>query len=872
MRLRTKATLGVFIGVSALLAVVQVLFSGVLLSQFDALERQLVLQNVRRITQTLESRAQLISTRLIDWAAWDDTWKFMANHNQEYIDSNFATEGIVGLESNFILLFNQKNELYFHKAINFREAREIELPKDLLRQIQQDTNILAPLSVDGARHGFFLFNGTPLMFGVRPIITSERRGPARGLMLWARFLDEIEIAQLRKDLELDFSIEEIGSIKFQPLRSWNEVSPSAPKTEMLSDAEIIGFGTIPDITGNPALYVKLTQRREIWLKGVKANRTVMSMIAGVGALSALLLIATLNVTFISRIRRQMNALKAIRNGEELTTRLPVESNDELTEVAVEVNRTLDALAEGRKNLVVAREAALLASQAKSRFVSTMSHEIRTPVNGILGMTEMLKRAKLGQKEQRYLTTLHDCTESLLCVVNDVLDFAKIESGRLELENIPFKIADLERRVLNTVSSKADGHILKLLNFRDESLPTFVLGDPTRLGQVLINLLGNALKFTQKGQVTLRIERREKQQAIYFEISDTGIGMTAEQQAHLFEAFGQADSSITRRFGGTGLGLNISQQIVRAMGGELLLKSQVGVGSTFWFEIPLQVPEIGSVVETHSVAAPASGQPLNILVVDDLETNRRVAQLYLENLGHQCTTSQSAADALSQLSSGCKFNLILTDLHMPELSGVELAQAIRQNSFFGGKPVPIVAVTADRAHSLLSDDEPKIFDGWLFKPLRVKDLEELVGNAKADSHQSLPKEGELAKNLLPLSFDLEALSNSYGEETLIKEMLQCHIEEMQPLFQNLQQLINSPEESNFRGSLHAIKNSLLNAHAQALAERTAHLEQIAAVEKVTPEFLHSIEILMSDINQAQADLRRWLAAQVSEEGGTRLQAP
>ena len=727
---------------------------------FQEFERETSDSAVARVLQTLNDDLYALGVFGKEYAFWDHTFEFVEGGRPEYAKENLDDEYWHTVGVDMFLMFDADGNLLYSCLSDPGDGQFLALEDELERPLGPGHPLVTHESNSDSVTGLFRTRSGLMQTGSFPILTTDREGPVVGSVVVGHFLDDKKVADLRVRATAEIAFRHRGGEDAPPnvARAIQElVSTNAAQHVETTDNATLDYRILRDVLGEPVAVLETVTPRRITDIGSSTIRAAMMFLLSASTVFLAAAWLFLQRLIVSPVKDLTDQILGIGNTGNLEIERGADRSDEvgvlagefvtltskLSQAQKESEKARLAAEDARQESDKARDHALAMSNTNSEFLARMSHEIRTPMNGVLGMTELLQGTQLDGKQKRFTKTIYESAESLLSIINDILDFSKMEAGKLRLEFLEVDLHNVLEETVDSLANLAHGKGLEIINIAPANLTTLVEADPGRLRQVLTNLLGNAIKFTETGEVTLRVTANDVESEdieVLFEVIDTGIGINPAKQEDIFNSFTQEDGTTTRVYGGTGLGLAISKQLVDLMGGDLTVQSTPGEGSRFSFALRMKK---GVESESRIPAVPQFVAGAKILVVDDNATNREILEHQLTGWRAHPEIAESASDALRFLETaadaGDLHDLAILDMHMPHTDGLELAQAIRANPDLADLKLIILSSVATPA----SDDVLKDLDiaGQLTKPIRQSQLYDslvvvLGGEVVAQTHSKL----------------------------------------------------------------------------------------------------------------------------------------
>lgn len=673
---------------------------------------------IRRVQETLKRETDTLGILAKDYAAWNDTRDFIMGQNAGYLEENQFDSTLRDLEVELMVISDLDGRLVWGKRWDPGLDTFVPLLADRAADDLPELNTALRRAAQAATSTWLTSPHGPLILSSHRITSTDNLAPPAGVLAVGRLMTPDRLANLRDQTGVLFELvpaptgTHVGAL---------DGSTDGPTTISVNNRFVSNTPIVDMLTGAPVFTLRTTTEPSYSSLARQAFAALLVLLASIAAIFAALVWASIKRLVLTPLLHIVAHVTAVRDSNDLTKKLNADRGDELGTLSRALDSFTGRLHLTQRDLSDARDQAVSASQAKSEFVARMSHEIRTPMNGVLGMTELLiNSTELDKRQQRYAETVRLSADSLLRIINDVLDFSKIEAGKLELEIEPFDLCDVVEDSVEMLAGLASSKGLELLCNLQTDLHTAVRGDAARLRQVLVNLVGNAVKFTDAGQVMVRVRNQgtsTERVTASFEVVDTGMGIDAEHQARVFQSFAQEDDSITRSFGGTGLGLAISRQLVTLMGGKLTVQSEKGRGSIFRFSLDFDKAEPQPRAESTAL------RDLGVLVVDDNADNREILRHQLTSFGMQVTEAGGGASALRAYTeartNGQPIRVLVLDSHMPGLSGLEVAAEFR--ALPGGEDFRILLLSSLSEMKDSSETSRSKVDAYLTKPVRRDEL-------------------------------------------------------------------------------------------------------------------------------------------------------
>lgn len=597
MSIRAKTLLIIGSTLTVLIIGMYALSQIILLESYVQLEEQTMGRNVQRALNALNDKISVLHSTNVDWAHWNDSYEFVDDGNQDYLDANTYDGTFILYGLNAMLFVNADNEIVFSKGFDLENQVEVPVSESLAQLAIDPQSPLGMVDAEGELivngvGGLLMLPEGPILAASTAILPTDLSGEPRGRLIWGTYLDETSLASLAEQTQTSLTLLGLDAPAFQDIDlqgiGENYVALHTPDSHI-----IYGSSLITDIVGQPAQWLQIDLERSIYNQGQTSLSYFLLLLFILGGVFAVATVLLLERVVLSRLAHLHQSVANIPNDRNLSPHIEVGGHDELSSLANAMNTTFESLAQTQERLKQARDHAIEASRARAQILANVSHDARTPLSVIVLRVDMLKKelyGPLNEKQRSMLDSVLASTKQLLGFISNLLDGAQLESGKLQLRKAwfsPTKLSDpIKDAFLPLVSHKG----LALNTTIDEGLPAQIYGDSERLTQILFNLVGNAIKFTQTGSIDVHL-RCISPTHWQMEVRDTGIGIAPEHQGRIFESFWQVDGTSTRlATTGVGLGLSIVKQLTTMMGGYIELKSEADKGSVFTVVLPFEAAQ------------------------------------------------------------------------------------------------------------------------------------------------------------------------------------------------------------------------------------------------------------------------------------------
>lgn len=877
MSLGAKVILAVLALFAYVAVMAEILHRRAIGESFGQLERREAAKDMDRCVAAIKREIEQLSVFCRTWSAWDDACNFVEKPTPEFIKANMVPESYVNNRLNVVWWRAPDGHCVWGEIRDKKTGELLEVP-EFSRLLDDPDNHLRTFSKAGDETaGLLLTSRGPLIIVAQPIVAADNTGPIHGTLIHGRFLDDDAVASLIERTKVQFAVFSGEKLDDSRLTGGDRSaiaaigSGAAPMREETSS--LLVYDRVSDVSGRSGLIIRADVPRDITRHGNQAMRFLTYTSACQAALTILLVWTVLRrvvVRPLAEVTKHIKDMARVEPGEQAHL-MPIHRHDELGVLAAEFNHMSTRLHQSQREMLAAKEAAEAASRAKSEFLANMSHEIRTPLTAVIGYSELLSRPQVSsQQSADWSAQIRRNAEHLLGVINDILDLSKIEAGRMTISQAENSLPDLINEVMTLNQSRAEEKAIGFkLNYQTP-VPVTILTDPLRFRQILLNLVSNAIKFTDKGQVSVqvRVEELEAGPTLCLSVEDTGIGIAPDKLTQLFTPFTQVHQSGKRLYGGSGLGLDISQRLAHMLGGAITVTSAIGQGSAFVLRLPIAPEHAGERVipKPPAPAAAAASSTVqrgwlkekSVLVVDDGVDNRRIVEFLLLEAGATVSTAENGEAAINLIDAAdeidAPFELILMDMQMPIMDGYTAVARLRE----AGNLTPIVALTA----FAMSGDAERCLaagcDAYLTKPIipkqLIRTLRSLLGMEQIpSSRDNYLSESSSESDQKPIetgAVNAESTLQSLLQDPAFASLIAKYVDNLQNCACELQAGVDGGEWSTAKRIAHQLKGTGTNYGFPKLTHVAGECEGVLRDPNRNFEYPGSVRRLIGVIDECR----------------------